>query len=143
MSTNLDFDDLPKIRRFIADRIYLSAAQQLVRREVQISNFDVRANLDHIADRLVISLTGFIHGMPKEKLSIHRQWPRTWWDALKLRWFPHWWLNRWPPNYDRVDLEQTIYLAVCPHLHDDPQHRHLEWLAAEQMKHETINRASL
>jgi hypothetical protein len=35
----------------------------------------------------------------------HVEYPATWWDALKRRWFPAWLLSRFPALMTTVDLE--------------------------------------
>lgn len=48
-------------------------------------------------------------------------WPRDWWQAFKLRFFPRWLLNRFPVKYDsrvlRVRLEDW---QTFPHAAFDP-----------------------
>lgn len=38
-----------------------------------------------------------------ERVVIHH--PATWWDAFKLRFFPGWWLRRWPAKQKTIELE--------------------------------------
>lgn len=84
------------------------------------------------------------------------RWPATWWQHLKLRWFPKWALKRWPVVWTEIRV-RTIY-KLCPHVQPDtmgqvqavnatrpfgvdfhprPPHRsqryraHVDWLCAE------------
>lgn len=48
------------------------------------------------------------------------QHPQTWWDHTKHRWFPRWWLKRWPVKWKRVhvkvhDAYPAIEIPNCPH----------------------------
>jgi len=70
----------------------------------------------------------YIHGIAKERISVHKRWPKDWWQAFKDRWFPAWALKRWPVQWETIDIDQQIYQAVCPHIQDDPQSRHLQFL---------------
>lgn len=36
------------------------------------------------------------------------EWPRTWWDAVKERFAPAWFLKRWPVVYCRVLLGEAL-----------------------------------
>jgi hypothetical protein len=47
---------------------------------------------------------------------------------VKERWLPEWALSRWPVQYEKIDVSEQKYV-VCPHIQDQPQHRHLEWMA--------------
>lgn len=47
------------------------------------------------------------------------QYPSTWWDALKARFFPEWLRRRYPPRLERVVLRQ---LDLRP---DIPTVRHM------------------
>lgn len=136
MGTDFHIDPLPLVRQFVAERIHLVGNRRLSRRELQLSKLNVKVHVDAFTDDLLLSLDTYLHGITQQKISLHKRWPRTWWDALKDRWFPHWAQKRWPPQYDQIDIDQPLYLAVCPHLCDDPQHQHLAWLAAEQLRHE-------
>jgi hypothetical protein len=41
------------------------------------------------------------------------RYPRTWWDAFKLRWFPEWALEAYPADFTVKALEaQAIYSAL-------------------------------
>lgn len=129
-------DGLPLVRQFVADRIHVAGIRRLARREFLLSKLNTQVQVDALTDSLLISLDTYLDGITNHKISIHKRWPRTWWDALKDRWFPSWAKTRWPPQYDSIDIDQPLYLAVCPHLYTEPQGSHLEWLAAEQLRHE-------
>lgn len=77
----------------------------------------------------------YLLGLPEKRIVIdeHHEWPSTWWDAFKHRWFPKWALRRWPVNFEElhIDINETQYKAVCPHL-SCPQSDHFEFFAAAQ-----------
>lgn len=33
-----------------------------------------------------------------------REYPKGWWDAFKLRWYPRWLLRRFPPTMTRLNV---------------------------------------
>jgi hypothetical protein len=45
----------------------------------------------------------------------HYEWPATWWDAVKLRFFPKWALKRWPVLMKEVTAKRgIIYPGISP-----------------------------
>ena len=45
---------------------------------------------------------------------VYREWPRTWWDAFKRRWFPRWALRRWPALIDSVNVTKVGLYPEIP-----------------------------
>ena len=43
------------------------------------------------------------------------EYPSTWWDAVKLRFFPAWALRRWPAVMNRIDGEILYPMIAIPH----------------------------
>lgn len=43
--------------------------------------------------------------MAKRRLAEY-QWPATWRDAFKERWFPSWAKRRWPVRYEKVAVDE-------------------------------------
>ena len=43
------------------------------------------------------------------------EYPSTWWDAVKLRFFPAWALKRWPVVFNRIDGEILYPMIAIPH----------------------------
>jgi hypothetical protein len=79
---------------------------------------------------MVLQIDRDVWGLMHETISVHRYWPKTWWDAVKARWTPLWLLRRrWVKvEYERIDIEERKYPAICTHLDIDPQ-AHLMYLA--------------
>ena len=80
------------------------------------------------AHNAVRMLTYHVYGRRKIETV---EYPATWWDALKLRWFPRWALRRWPAQYAKVEIraealfpeldglgKQHLMLAVCERIGD-------------------------
>jgi hypothetical protein len=43
--------------------------------------------------------------------------PATWWDHVKSRWFPRWWLARWPAKQKEHRIAcLTKITRICPHI---------------------------
>ena len=73
---------------------------------------DCRVTIERGAEffgaELMATIRGFIWA---EKESLRHQevfYPCDWWQAAKARWFPVWWLRRWPARYHRVVLDVRV-----------------------------------
>lgn len=131
MISNRDFDEAQIVRIFCAEQIRLNASQTISRREFRLAGERIRVDImAHALDTIVLSIDGYIHGMTDERITIHEQWPETWWDAVKVRWFPRWALKRWPAQFREIDIDRPLFYAVCPHLQSDERNRHLQWMAS-------------
>ena len=86
---------------------------------------------EHKMRSMIIELRGYVVGMPKETLSIHKKWPSDWWQAFKERWFPTWAQRRWPVVYYYIDVDQTIFQTVCPHTVLDKREAHISYLSGQ------------
>jgi hypothetical protein len=53
-------------------------------------------------------VTGYLARRVLERVEV--KWPADWWQALRERWFPSWWLRRWPVRYERRRLEAGEFL---------------------------------
>lgn len=56
--------------------------------------------------------------------------PDGWWQAFRQRWFPGWWLKRYPVKNCQVLCQKNVRVNVCPHLPHDPRERHIKFLVA-------------
>lgn len=90
-----------------------------------ISNelLDADVNVRHfITDMMVAEVRGFVWA---EKESVRRQeikYPRDWWQAVKERFAPRWFLIRYPVDYKVVVLDvKAIYPDFNPAM---PKHQH-------------------
>lgn len=114
------------INKKVLDRVHLDVQKTVLGRE---------------GEALAMTLDAYIHGMAKESVIVKREWPETWWDAFKDRWFPACALRRWPAKMDGVDINVKRF-AVCPHL-DSPERgskagfppKHLQWLTYASTDH--------
>ena len=111
------------------------AIQTAIGNEVLLrGKIDVESFAKHELRATIVRLRSYVHAMPREKISVHKQWPADWWQAFRARWFPRWWLRKFPVKYERVDIEQTIYGPVCPHLLCEDNREHFQWMAGTPEK---------
>lgn len=94
---------------YVQDYVYASALEiEVLRRELLGSTL-------WILQRVVTQ--------PLERISV--TYPKTWWDALKARWFPRWAKERWPVAYVTAILEaKALYPKIA--LPDHEHSIHLE-----------------
>lgn len=81
---------------------------------------DVRANAVHEMQEDPCK-KAMMHRLESDLLTmdereITAQWPQDWWQAFRLRWFPPWWLARWPVEYRYLREKQygKVFLSVFP-----------------------------
>ena len=112
-----------------AEKLRIGVQQYLSREHLHCLAGGLDAHIYEIADGLAIQISSFVLATGGETISIHRRWPRDWWQAFKLRWFPKWALSRWPATYDEIDIERRVYEKICPHVAVPEGGRHYEFLA--------------
>lgn len=57
-------------------------------------------------------LVRMIQDVAVQRIPNSLRYPATWWDALKLRWFPAWALGRWPAQYAQYDA-MVLYPEIA------------------------------
>lgn len=63
------------------------------------------------------------------QLKASHKWPRDWWEAVKERWAPAWFKERWPVQYNSVeyDIDEPQY-AICPYPREE-KGQCLRWMS--------------
>lgn len=69
---------------------------------------------------MVMQLCATLYGRRNEGQEI--RYPATWWDAVKLRWFPAWLLRRYPPVHV---VHKTVETELFPNVAPIPGQRSL------------------
>ncbi len=123
-------NNLANVRQYIAERIHIAANTPIDCGEaLRRSHVDVYRAFNQAADTLVVMLDAYVYGMPKERIDVDERWPTDWWQAFRERWFPAWWLRRWPVRYNTVSVHKQLFGRVCPHIHEPEQKKHLQWMS--------------
>lgn len=68
----------------------------------------------------------------------HTDVPYDWWEAVRERWAPKWWLRRHPVITRRIVTE---WFRVCPHADvrwHDPHRTHINWLGVHGLTRDDI-----
>ncbi|KKM76749.1 hypothetical protein LCGC14_1377010 [marine sediment metagenome] len=117
--------------------VELALRHYFVRGTVSIvPDVEFTAHLDHAANLMVLTLTAGVAG---ERVSEVR-YPRDWWQAVREKFLPKWWLQRFPvqyhtwkadAHYPQLKLERGSFNPVLhvyssersqgyPHYEDEP-----------------------
>jgi len=111
MQCNFDTMTIERLRMVLEQQVSFKTNRILNLRPIELFKRE--------GDILVMRVEAGIAALPEKTVSIHKRWPSNWLQSLKERWAPRWWRNRWPVQYERIDVEQKIYKAVCPHIRFD------------------------
>ncbi len=98
------------------ERVLLSVAKSLPLREIDADNCTLTQAYLESVHSMLLRLDSYVLAMPKQMISIHRKWPKDWWQAFRERWFPHWWLRRWPVQYEELNVEERRFGDIYPKL---------------------------
>jgi hypothetical protein len=95
----------------------------------------VTSAYDHFSKHVAAEFSAlFLCGKPHISEHGILQFPADWWQAVRERWCPQWWLRRHPVKRTRRTVYMTVY-NTCPHLNigdgrwEDQQH-HIDFLTA-------------
>ncbi len=80
---------------------YYSAA-----RTINTHPDNLKAEQSQAWDGLIQALAIMVWGKNRKTV----RYPKTWIDALKLRWFPKWALKKWPPIIVKVKWDEILPL---------------------------------
>lgn len=118
------------IERIEAEILHAHRAKRISEIELQFckDNAQIHYHVDRCRRELIMSMDVWFAGIADHEVHIDEEYPATWWDAFKDRWFPLWLKLRFPPRYKRIFVKETIYKAVCPHLHVRGANDHVEFL---------------
>lgn len=78
------------------EQIVLSKLDYYIQAAVpaNIPNARLDVQLSMTANHLITSMQTTIFGVVRENITI--SYPKTWWDAVKKRFAPYWFLKKWP-----------------------------------------------
>ena len=116
-----------KYRQYVAEAIKMAVDERVSFANIKYARFDL---LEDSANKLVARLSAFVYGLEVDRIVVNKQWPATWWDAVKERWFPNWAKQRWPVRWDSVEVDEPKFI-VCPHLDVPGQESHVRWVVGE------------
>jgi hypothetical protein len=83
-------------------KLWIGAAQS-VSEELLLLSPDIRVIQDELMRALRVYVKGYVWADPPTQVTV--SYPSDWWEAFKDRWFPKWYLNRWPARLTVKVLE--------------------------------------
>lgn len=107
--------------------VIMVAARRAIDKKLLLLNCEAHVREDMVGN-IWACLTQELLGGCVENVDIERRWPSDWWQAFKERWFPKWWLKRWPVNYQTISVHRRIHTRVCPHFAIQPGVNHVRFL---------------
>lgn len=122
---------MPETAKVVLTRIELSARAMLSREMLYGAAGNLQARLiDDCGQRLAVQLKTYILGIESDRIVVSKRWPCNWWQAVRARWMPAWWLAGHPVQYEEIDISERRYAAVCPHIHiETNMDTHINWMA--------------
>jgi len=117
---------MPDVRQIELERIHLTVTKTVSNDVLAdlIRRGTFRAFNERLVDGILMELRTWLWDKKRATISVHREWPATWWDALKERWFPKWLTRRFPVEMDSVHVEQPLFEYVTtwnPSMPDGPR----------------------
>jgi len=109
--------DAATVRSVLLEHFKLSALHPLhprVRTALNGINWDL---LEREAGRLLLRLDAYVWSqkLQDETVTLSVNFPATWWEAFKKRFFPAWALRRWPVQMATVEQEHRFRtVALLP-----------------------------
>jgi hypothetical protein len=100
------------VQKVVLER-YTYAVQQIISREaLDAIHFRIEDVTTEIATGMALRLVAEITSTQPQVQVV--EYPATWWDAFKLRWFPRWALKRWPALMGSTRVEARALLIDIP-----------------------------
>ena len=120
--------------RLMCERAFLSNSTFIDWRNLMAfrSTAELLSFIDDVTKDLLVELTACMPGVVNERVIVHEQWPKDWWQAFKERWFPSWLKRHFPVEWNHLDIDRPLYAAVCPHVDITDRTPHLQWLLKHQ-----------
>jgi hypothetical protein len=100
------------IEKIALERIALN--NRAVFSAVQLEYFNPVADafIDTATESLVVSLQATVLGKGPKEFTC--QYPESWWQHLKERWFPGWLLRRHPVRYRQWQVKAYMHFSEIP-----------------------------
>ena len=107
----------------VLERMKIVCLQRMSEECVGLMNVscDVSSHADFMTDDILLRIKGHIMAEKVQDIRKTIQWPATWWDAVKERFFPRWLLRRYPVMHyiEHVELVAYATLPKCTLIPED------------------------
>ncbi len=123
---DINFD----IKTVILEKIRISVGMRFTNQ--MLRNMMVDQFKDTIADNVEYKFNSFILGILDEEIVIDISYPENWYQAIRERFFPKKWIQKYPIKKTTIYRKYKTYAAICPHLDTNEPRNHVQWLASFQ-----------
>jgi hypothetical protein len=93
-------DSIPIVKSITLEKIKVALSK--VVHPTIIDNMKLDFREDVLSRQFIFDLKTFMMGQHLE--DIEKSYPVDWWQAFKERWFPKWWLEQWPVQYNKIHI---------------------------------------
>ena len=131
MSSVFDPSEQQTFHQLVCDYLAIAVSAFISTEELQRHRAHIEGFFPPHIDGLVLQMHQYVTALGDESINIERAYPINWWQAVRQRWCPAWWLQRYPVQMARISIHELRYRAVCPHLPTDQHGPHLRWLVQE------------
>ena len=119
--------------KLYVQQVFLTALRVAVQHRLPEEYLGVVANLEikaeWLAGDLVASLMSrLVEGEEFPEASEHIDIPADWWQGVRERWLPAWWLKRYPVQTECI-VTRTGVRSNCPHIAPEKPEMCFSWLA--------------
>ena len=128
MSSGGDLCEKQTFHQLVCEYLALAVSSVISSEELLEHRAHIEGFFPPHIDGLVLQMHQYIAALGNESIHIERAYPGNWWQAVRQRWCPAWWLQRYPVQMARISIHELRYRAVCPHLPTDQRGTHLRWL---------------
>lgn len=111
----------PDFEQVVLEKVRLSLERVFQREQLHFlrNELQVEAYLCQRTQDLVLRITTAViakERVEEEVCTRKVACPANWWQHFRERWFPKWWLARWPVRYKFTDIEIHKHYYCCPHV---------------------------
>ena len=99
------------VAEIVMDRV-LFAIQRRIPKVMARDAVNLDTYLDHMTEEMVYSLRYEVLGVHLDERVV--RYPADWWQALRARWLPMWWLRRRPVRWTEVRMELKALYPQLP-----------------------------
>jgi hypothetical protein len=124
-----------QMKRYLIEKVEIGLNTVVPRHFLM--NAEISKYMDYMTDGLIFRFRSYLAGAKHESTHVEQtiKVPLSWWDHVKERFAPKWFLKRWPTQYRTIEVKRVVTITnICPHIevpHDD--RRHFEVLFAGKL----------
>ena len=113
----------------ILDELRIGMQLEFSREELECLTPECWAGLmEKEGTNIAVQIIRIAYGQNKQTVRI--QWPATWWEHVKDRWFPLWLKRKFPVQFEIREID--TWAKVCPHIRVASEQIHFQWFLDDE-----------